>query len=100
MDWIIDLEKKTATNGYFVVKFERNGDGTWDGKPVTDVDNSAPSAIARQMREAGEAFIDALRRQAAAELGRLGGSATTKAKKKASRQNGKLGGRPKKAVEK
>jgi hypothetical protein len=32
--------------------------------------------------------------KAAAELGRRGGLATTKAKVKASRSNGKLGGRP------
>lgn len=32
---------------------------------------------------------------AAVELGRLGGSVKSKAKKKSSRANGKLGGRPK-----
>lgn len=34
---------------------------------------------------------------AAVELGRLGGCVKSKAKKKSSRVNGKLGGRPKKA---
>ena len=34
-----------------------------------------------------------------AERGRKGGQATTKAKKAAARENGKLGGRPRKAVE-
>src|SRR5271168_2581793 len=35
----------------------------------------------------------------ASRLGQIGGQATSKAKKAASRANGKLGGRPKKAVE-
>lgn len=38
--------------------------------------------------------------KAAAALGRKGGSAKTKAKIKAAKRNGKLGGRPNKVVEK
>jgi hypothetical protein len=35
----------------------------------------------------------------AAEMGRIGGKASTKAKSTAARRNGKLGGRPKKIKE-
>lgn len=42
-----------------------------------------------------EGFLGS-RRWLAAEIGRLGGSASSKAKAAAARQNGKLGGRPKK----
>ena len=35
-------------------------------------------------------------KEAASTIGRLGGSAKTEAKKKASAENGKLGGRPRK----
>ena len=43
-----------------------------------------------------EGFLGS-RRWMAAEIGRLGGSTSTEAKAAAARQNGKLGGRPKKA---
>jgi hypothetical protein len=43
-----------------------------------------------------EGFLGS-RRWMAAEIGRLGGSTSTEAKAAATRQNGKLGGRPKKA---
>ena len=42
-----------------------------------------------------EGFLGS-RRWLAAEMGKLGGSATTKAKAAAARRNGKLGGRPRK----
>ena len=49
-----------------------------------------------------EAVIAAARRilgvSAAAELGRVGGSKTSKAKQRAARANGKKGGRPRKAA--
>jgi hypothetical protein len=38
--------------------------------------------------------------EAAAALGRKGGSAKTPAKKRTARKNGKLGGRPKKKIDK
>jgi hypothetical protein len=40
---------------------------------------------------------DLIRRWLAAEMGRLGGAVTTKAKAVAARRNGKLGGRPRKS---
>ena len=39
------------------------------------------------------------RRWIAAQMGRIGGKASTKAKSAAARRNGKLGGRPKKVIE-
>lgn len=42
-----------------------------------------------------EGFLGS-KRWLASQIGRIGGSATTTAKKEASRRNGKLGGRPKK----
>jgi len=45
----------------------------------------------------GEIVVSFPRRDAAAELGRKGGSAKSDAKAAAARNNGKLGGRPKKS---
>lgn len=55
--------------------------------PRIDADLDIPSLL--------EGFLGS-KRWMAAQIGKMGGSATTAAKKEASRKNGKLGGRPKK----
>jgi hypothetical protein len=58
--------------------------------PKLDADIYLPALL--------EGFLGS-RRWIAAEMGKLGGRASTKAKSAAARRNGKLGGRPKKVIE-
>ncbi len=58
--------------------------------PKLDADLYLPALL--------EGFLGS-RRWIAAQMGRIGGKASTKAKSAAARRNGKLGGRPKKVIE-
>lgn len=69
MAWTINTSGRTAThdNG-LVVRFAPADDtpGAWEGKIIGDIPASIPldaSAIARIMREAGDAFLAALKKQ-------------------------------------
>ncbi|MBI3096353.1 MAG: hypothetical protein HYY97_15905 [Rhodocyclales bacterium] len=65
MTWTIDLDAATATNDSgIVIKFAPvpGEPGAFDGIPVGLPDalrKAAPTALARLMREAGEAYIAA-----------------------------------------
>ena len=58
--------------------------------PKLDADLYLPALL--------EGFLGS-KRWIAAQMGRIGGKASTKAKSAAARRNGKLGGRPKKVIE-
>jgi len=71
-----------------VAKIEILGCGTGLHCPLLDVDHYVPGLLNRVLGT----------NRWMAELGRRGGSATTKAKAAAARANGKKGGRPKRRV--
>lgn len=64
-DWTIDLDAATATHASgMVVKFAqaRDAPGAFDGKLASQIPDTLPkdpSALARLMREAGDAYIAA-----------------------------------------
>lgn len=96
MKFKIDLLSQVAVEegGDLVVKFTADKNGYYGeviegGLPAGTTEEDA----ARIMREAGEAFAASL---AASALGKLARAKTTPKKARASRANGKRGGRPKK----
>jgi hypothetical protein len=73
-----------------LVKIEITPSGLGIHFPTLDADIYLPALL--------EGFLGS-RRWIAAEMGKIGGRASTKAKSAAARRNGKLGGRPKKIKE-
>lgn len=101
MNWKIDLEKRVAIHEMgLVVFFEKKSFG-WDGKPINDEEffKAHPEMIIKAptlMREAGDAFMEELKRSPAYQLGKKGGAVKSETKARSSAENGKKGGRPKK----
>lgn len=68
-EWQTNIGERTATHSSgLVVKFTQADDtpGAWDGQIDQPIPASIPfdaSAIARMMREAGDAFIAAMKQQ-------------------------------------
>lgn len=68
-EWQANIVERTATHtSGLVVRFTPADDtpGAWDGKIDQPIPTSIPldaSAIARMMREAGDAFIAAIKKQ-------------------------------------
>lgn len=68
-EWQANTGERTATHSSgLVVRFTPADDtpGAWDGKIDQSIHTSIPlnaSAIARMMREAGDAFIAAMKKQ-------------------------------------
>ena len=83
-----DLQGLQSTTKEQLARVEILGPGTVVHWPGLDVDFSVPGLLKGLYGN----------RQWMARLGQLGGQSRSKAKKAASRANGKLGGRPRKAV--
>jgi len=62
MSWTIDLSTCEArhTSG-LVLRFELRSDGGWDGEVVAGVESIDPADAPRLMREAGDAYREALK---------------------------------------
>jgi hypothetical protein len=62
MEWSVDIERRTASSeSGIVVKFVRAAEGAWNGRIVAGIERVPPESAARLMREAGDAFAEALK---------------------------------------